>query len=109
MYQLKKLNIGSVAIYSFILIFVLSLIIMLPIGLFSMLISNLGSNAFAPRHLFMPLGAIFYLMFPVFYAIIGTVFNVILALVYNLVSGPLGGIKFNLEKIGEITEITDQV
>ena len=105
MYQLKKINLGSVAVYSFILIFILGLLIMLPFGLVSLFIASFAPRQFPPPHFIFPFGfgVIFYLFFPVVYAVAGTILNVILALVYNLISAPLGGIKFNLDKVGDFT------
>ena len=110
MYQLKKINLGSVAVYSFILIFILGLLIMLPFGLVSMFVTNFAPRQFPPPHFAFPFGfgLFFYLIFPVFYAIIGSIVNVILALLYNLISVPLGGSKFDLEKIGTFTETENQ-
>ncbi len=110
MYQLRKINLGSVAIYSFILIFILGLLIMLPFGLINMFIASFAPREFPPPHFIFPFGAgvIFYLFFPVIYAIMGSIFNVILAWIYNLISAPLGGIKFDLEKIGTFTELENQ-
>ncbi len=110
MYQLKKINLGSVAVYSFVLILILGLLIMLPFGLVSMFVANFAPQQFPPPRFPFLFGAglFFYLIFPVFYAIIGSIVNVILALIYNLISVPLGGIKFNLEKIGTFTETENQ-
>ncbi|RLD17064.1 hypothetical protein DRI50_00285 [candidate division KSB1 bacterium] len=107
MYWLKKINLGSVAVYSFILIFILGLLIMLPFGLISVFVNSPMPNDFYPRFVFPTFGTIMYFIFPVIYAIIGSVVNVIIALIYNLISVPLGGIKINLEKIADFDEIAE--
>ncbi len=105
MYQLKKIHLGSVALYSFLLIFILGVLIMLPFGLINMFISGFAPNSVMPRHFLFPFTAVFYLFFPFLYAIMGTVVNVILAFIYNLAAGSLGGIKIELRKIAEFEEI----
>jgi len=108
MYQLKKINIGSVAVYSFILIFVLSIVLMLPFGAIVLFLRSMAGNALAPRHSIMPFGLGFYIFFPIIYAIIGTIINVFIVFIYNLLSASMGGIKIKLEKIAQVTEIVQE-
>jgi len=99
MYQIKKFDIGSVAIYSFILYLILTFIILLPIGLVFSLISNFIPDSGELETGILPfISGIFLLILPIFYAIIGTVINVIIVAIYNLISKKFGGIKFELEK-----------
>ncbi|MFZ1292116.1 MAG: hypothetical protein WAR79_18625 [Melioribacteraceae bacterium] len=99
MYQIKKVDIGSVALYSFILYLILTFIILLPIGLVFSLISNFIPDSGELETGILPfISGIFLLILPVFYAIIGTVINVIIVAIYNLISKKFGGIKFELEK-----------
>ncbi len=104
MYRLKKINLGSVAVYSFVLIFILGVIIMLPFGAINMFLSGLMPSRLGPPHTVFPFSAVFYFFFPIMYAVMGTIVNVILAFIYNMVSKPLGGLRFDLEKIAEFEE-----
>jgi ABC-type polysaccharide/polyol phosphate export permease len=106
MYQIKKVDIGSVALYSFILYLILTFIILLPIGLVFSLISNFIPDSGELETGILPfISGIFLLVLPVFYAIIGTVINVIIVAIYNLISKKFGGIKFELEKANKNEEM----
>ena len=105
MYQLKKIDIPTVALYSFLMFLILGLIFFLPLGLLISLISSMIPDTGMPEQDFIPFfGGIFIIIIPVFYAIIGMIVNVLIALLYNLLSIKLGGIKINLEKIAAIEE-----
>jgi hypothetical protein len=45
---------------------------------------------------------------PIFYAVFGTIVNIIIVLCYNLLSLKLGGIKFNLEKIDQVEPVIEK-
>ncbi|MBK7105130.1 MAG: hypothetical protein IPH62_07595 [Ignavibacteriae bacterium] len=102
MYQIKKFDIGSVALYSFILYLILTFIILLPIGLFLSFVSNFIPNSDELETGVLPfISGIFILILPIFYAVIGTVINVIVVAIYNLISKKFGGIKFELENVNK--------
>ena len=107
MYQLKKFDIGTVAIYSFLMLLIISFIIFLPFGLFFTLLSGfLPESGEIEREVFPFFGGIFIIVVPLIYAAVGTITNVLLALLYNLLSLKLGGIKFNMEKIADLEELS---
>lgn len=99
--KLRKLSLDSVATYSAIMWFVGSLIILLPFGLFfSFLGSVMPSDEFGNSSgVFMQGFGLFYmLVMPFFYAIVGTIINIIIAAIYNALSSKLGGMKFYIEE-----------
>jgi hypothetical protein len=107
MYQLKKFDLGTVAIYSFLMLLILSFIIFLPFGLFFTLLSGfLPESGEMEREVLPFFGGIFIIVMPLVYAGVGTIMNVLMALLYNLLSIKLGGIKFNMEKIAELDELS---
>ena len=108
MYQVRSINLGSVALYSFLIFFILGLVFVLPMGCMGYLFSSLapslppdqtGGQALNPDALMGFLGAGFILAMPFLYGIMGAVMNTLLALVYNLLSMKLGGLKIELEKV----------
>jgi hypothetical protein len=106
MYQLKKIDIGSVALYSFLMFLILGLIIFLPFGIiFSILSSFIPQTGDVPSEIFPIFGGMFFILMPIFYAVFGTILNVLVVLCYNLLSLKLGGIKFDLAKIGQIESV----
>ncbi len=103
MYRLKHLDIGSVAVYSFLLIFAVGLLFMLFFGMINWLfIQPMQQMAGGPSPRFFPpfaFHSFFLVIFPLIYAIFGALFNVVLALIYNLVAKALGGLKIELERV----------
>ena len=109
MYQLKKIDIGTVALYSFLMFLILGLLILIPFGLFfSIMSSLLPERGGIQSEAFPFFGGIFIILIPIFYAVFGTIMNVLIVLFYNLLSLKLGGIKFNLEKIEELGQIVEE-
>jgi len=106
MYSLKKLDITSVALYSFVMILIISLVFIIPFGLFFMAVYSFLPETGLPAGdfdgVFPALGWGLVVLIPIIYALIGTITNVLIALLYNLLSKKLGGIKFSLEKVAEI-------
>lgn len=103
MFQLKKIDIGSVALYSFIMFLILGLIIFLPLGLMFSLISSFIPDAGEFESEMIPIfSGVFIIIIPLFYAVFGTITNVIIAFVYNLISLKFGGIKLTVEKLNEM-------
>ena len=108
MFQLKKIDLLSVTIYSFIMYLILSLLFMVPMGMFYTMMNRLMPGMIGGEgqpSMFPFFGGFFFIILPVIYAFFGTIMNVIIALAYNLVSIKLGGLKFTVEKIGEFEEI----
>jgi hypothetical protein len=109
MFQLKKIDIASVALYSFLMFLILGLIIFLPFGiLFSILSNFIPQTGDVPSEIFPIFGGMFFLIMPIFYAVFGTIINVLVVLCYNLLSLKLGGIKIELEKVDQVAALTDQ-
>lgn len=110
MYHLKKIDIGSVALYSFLMFLILGFIFILPFGLIGVFISNFVQEAGFPNQPgtdpFSFFSGIFIIILPLFYAIFGTIMNIIVALVYNLLSIKLGGLKFSIHKLGDVENIS---
>ena len=111
MYRLKKIDLSSVALYSFFMFLILGFIILLPFGLIGVFISNSMQDAGFPNQ---PGGdplaffsGVFLIILPLLYAIFGTFINIIIALIYNLISIKLGGIKFSITKLGEVENIKE--
>lgn len=104
MYQLKKIDLLTLAIYSFILYLILSLLFMIPMGMFYTMVNRLMPEMTGQQNtmLFPFFNGIFFIILPIIYSFFGTIMNVIIALIYNLVSIKLGGIKFSVEKVIEI-------
>jgi hypothetical protein len=106
MFQLKKIDIGSVALYSFIMFLFLGLIIFLPLGLMFSLISNFIPDTEELGSGFLPIfSGIFIIIVPLFYAVFGTIMNVIIVLIYNLLSIKFGGIKLTIEKLDDMGQV----
>jgi hypothetical protein len=100
MYKIKRFDIGSVALYSFIMFLILGLVIFLPMGLLFSVISNFApqTDEFSP--FILPVfSGVFIIIIPIFYAVFGTITNVIIAAIYNLISMKFGGIKIELDKL----------
>lgn len=109
MFQLKKIDIGSVALYSFLMFLILGLIIFLPLGIFfSIMSSFIPHSSQVPSELFPIFGGMFFLIMPIFYAVFGTIVNILIVLCYNLLSLKLGGIKIDLEKVAQVKAIEDR-
>jgi hypothetical protein len=110
MYQLRKIDLGTVALFSFLMYLILSLIFFLPFGIFMSIITNFLPDTGQPQmHIFRFFGGIFIVLIPIFYAVVGTIINVIISLCYNLLSIKLGGIRFSLEKYGQVDVVQDPV
>lgn len=109
MFQIKKIDIGSVALYSFIMFLILGLIVFLPMGLMFSLISSFIPDNGEFNYGILPIfSGIFIIIIPLFYAVFGTIMNVIIVFIYNLISMKFGGIKLTVEKIGEMGNIVEE-
>ena len=108
MFQLKKIDISSVALYSFIMFLILGLIIFLPLGLmFSLLSSFLPDTGEIESGLLPLFSGVFIIVVPLFYAVFGTIMNVLIAFIYNLLSMKFGGIKLTFEKLDSMGQIIE--
>ncbi len=107
MYQLKKIDLPTIALYSFLMFFIMGLLFFLPFGLLFSIIGNTIPEFERPEFGFISFfSGIFFIIIPVFYAIFATILNVIIVLCYNLLSVKLGGIKIDLKKMGELEMIS---
>ncbi|MBD3345645.1 MAG: hypothetical protein GF401_11345 [Chitinivibrionales bacterium] len=107
-YRLKKIDLGTVALYSFVLFFIISVIFMLPFGLIFMALGSFFSNSMpenVPFNPFSMFGGVFLVVMPLIYAILAAIFNTVIALIYNLLSTQMGGVKFSVEKIADIENV----
>jgi len=104
MYQLKKIDLATVSLYSFLLFFFMGLLFILP---FWLLFSIIGSSIPDLQDTgigFLPIfSGLFIIIIPVIYAIFGTILNIIIVLFYNFFAGRLGGIKVELITAAEGT------
>ena len=111
MFTLKKLDLASVALYSFLMILIISLIFTVPFGFIFMAIQSfIPDTGLAPGEfegIFPAFGWAFIIGMPILYAAFGTIINILIAFTYNLLSKKFGGIKFSLNKIAE-TSITNE-
>jgi hypothetical protein len=108
MFKLKNIDIGSVALYSFIMFLILGLIIFLPLGLIFSLVSNFMPDAGEMSTGMLPIfSGVFMIIIPLFYAVFGTIMNVIIVFIYNLLSMKFGGIKLTIEKLDEMGQIVE--
>ena len=108
MFQIKKIDIGSVALYSFIMFLILGLLIFLPIGLmFSIISKFIPDTGELDTSVFNIFSGIFIIIIPIFYAIFGTIMNVIIVFIYNLISKKFGGIKLSIQKLGEMGQVIE--
>lgn len=108
MYKIKSFDIGSVALYSFLLYLILGLIILLPLGLVMSVLSGFMQNTGEfDSGIFSFLEGIFILIIPIFYAVLGTIFNLVIVVIYNLLSKKFGGIKVEIENVDEPEKIIE--
>jgi len=105
MYRIKHFDLGTVALYSFIMTFVVMLLFMVPFGLFMSAMPDMGDQMFP----FADLGFLFLILIALAYAVIITIIYTIIALFYNLLSTKLGGIKVSVEKVEDAPVIDQQV
>ena len=105
---IRRFGVISVAKMYGLLTFVVGLIFGVIYGLFFM-IFGAAMSAFAPSGgesaaggiSSVVIGLLFMIGFPLFYGLMGFVAGAIGALIYNAVSGIVGGVKFELEGVQE--------
>ena len=97
MHKIKSFDLGSIALYSFLMYLILGLIIFLPIGFIMTLVSSfIPSDPTFDFSVLPFFSGIFLILIPIFYSIFGTMINLVIALIYNLLSKKLGGLKIEL-------------
>ena len=105
---IKRFGVFSVAKIQCLLGFVIGLIIGVIYGLFFMIfgaamsaMATRGDNAAAGGVSSILVGLGIMIGVPIFYAVLGFIGGAIAALVYNLVAGMIGGVKFELEGVSQ--------
>ena len=113
MYKIKHLDLGTVALYSFIMTLIIFLLLFIPIGLFVATMMQLAQDSMPGLEQemfpFADFGLLFFVIIALAYSVVATIFNTIIALIYNLLSLKLGGIKVSVEKVEDTALIDSQV
>ncbi len=99
MFAVKKIDLGSVALYSFLIGYILTFVFAFIIWSLLSIMPLLTPTMETQMGLFKSMGFLFVIFIPVFYGIVIALTNVILALIYNLLSRYFGGIKVELTQI----------
>ncbi len=104
--RIKKLGVLSVAKMYAVIMFVMSLLISIPYGLFIIIFAVTGASSLGREgggFLLGGGGVVVGLMFmiglPIMYGLIGFIAGAIGALLYNLFAGMVGGIEIEVENI----------
>ncbi len=110
MYAIKKFDLGSVALYSFMLCFIF---VLLFFGLFfssfgamfsaipALMKGNEVPDTINNPAFFSGVGFIMMIVFSLIYSVFVSLVNVIIALIYNLLSKKFNGIKVEVIEIAE--------
>ena len=112
MYRIKHFDLGTVALYSFVMTLIISLIIMIPFGLILSAVGDLAQDSMPGGNEMFPFaqyGVLFFILIAIVYSVLATIIYTIIALLYNLLSLKLGGIKIDVEKIEGPTVIEQEV
>ena len=113
MYRIKHFDLGTVALYSFIMTFIISLIIFVPLGLFISAMGELAQESMPgvgdDLIPFADFGILIFLILAVAYSVVATIIYTIIALLYNLLSLKLGGIKVGVEKVQDAAVVDQKV
>ena len=113
MYRIKRFDLATVALYTFVMTFIISLIFMIPLGLFISAMGEMaqqsmpgyGDSFFSIADF----GILFFIFLAVAYSVFATIIYTIIALLYNLISIKLGGIKIDVEKLADQPVVSRQV
>lgn len=103
--RIKKLGILSVAKMYAAIMFVISLLISIPYGLFIIIFALTGASSLGGQGGLalggggVVFGLLFMIGLPIFYGAIGFVGGAIGALLYNLFAGFVGGIEIEVENV----------
>ena len=113
MYRIKHFDLATVALYTFVMTFIISLIFMIPLALIFSAMGEMAqqsmpgyADSFFPVANF---GILFFLLLAVAYSVFATIIYTIIALLYNLLSIKLGGIKIAVEKLDDQSVVSQQV
>jgi hypothetical protein len=100
---IRRFGVISVAKIYGLLMFIFGLIIGVIYGLvlivFGAAISTLGRDTAAGGVSTVVMGVVMMIAVPIFYGILGFISGAIGALIYNVVAGMIGGVKFELEGV----------
>jgi hypothetical protein len=98
---IKRIGVFSLAKLQGVILAVLGLVVGIPLGLimiiFGAAMMTQGGEAAAGGGVGLGLGLFYMIMLPVMYGVMGFVFGAITALVYNVASGFIGGLEFEME------------
>jgi len=112
MYRLKHLDLATVALYTFIMTLIGSLLLMLPFAVLISAIGDLAGNSMGYGNDFFPfanMGILFFFLIALGYSVFATILYTLIALLYNLLSIKLGGIKIAVEKESDAPVIEQPV
>jgi len=112
-YRIKHFDLGTIALYSFVMTLIISLIIMIPFGLILSAVGDLAQDSMQgygdEMFPFAQYGVLFFILIAIVYSVLATIVYTIIALLYNLLSLKLGGIKIDVEKIEGPTVVEQDV
>lgn len=103
--RIKKLGILSVAKMYAAIMFVISLLISIPYGLFIIIFALTGASSLGGQGGLalggggVVFGLLFMIGLPIFYGMIGFIGGALGALLYNLFAGFVGGIEIEVENV----------
>lgn len=102
--RIRKLGVLSVAKIYAVMMFVMSLLISIPYGLFIMIfgVAMMGSGekaGFAAGGGSIVIGLLIMIGLPIFYGIMGFVLGTISAFIYNIFAGMVGGVEIEVENV----------
>ena len=103
--RIKKLGILSVAKMCAAIMFVISLLISIPYGLFIIIFALTGASSIGGQGGLalggggVVFGLLFMIGLPIFYGMIGFIGGALGALLYNLFAGFVGGIEIEVENV----------
>lgn len=103
--KIRKLGVLSVAKILAVIYLVISLLIAVPYGLIIIIFSLIGAGSARGDAAFMVggggvvMGLVVMVAIPIFYTIVGFIGGAIVALLYNLFAGLVGGIEIEVENI----------
>lgn len=102
--KIRKLGVLSVAKIYAVMMFVISLLIAIPYGLFIIIFSLIGAGAGGDAALAIGgggivMGVLVMIGMPIMYAAMGFVFGALGALIYNVFSGMVGGVEIEVENV----------
>lgn len=91
MKRIKKFGVMQTSKVVAIIYFLLSAVVMIPIGIIGSLIGDAAYPGFPS------IGGIFFIFLPILYGILGFIVTAIGCLIYNLIAGWTGGIEIEVE------------